>query len=88
MNLKLILTVWFVILIVCASSLICLRPQYLESTRLIRVHALEEPSILKKESRLLIQVWHVLVTILLWASISETYTGNAIRAFVTDLFTF
>eukprot|EP00984_Skeletonema_dohrnii_P026698 scaffold16088_cov122-Skeletonema_dohrnii-CCMP3373.AAC.1 len=77
--------VWFDILIVCASSL---RPQYLESTRLIRVHALEEPSILKRESRLLIQVWHVLVTILLWASISETYTGNAIRAFVTDLFTF
>mmetsp|Transcript_11649 Transcript_11649/g.17932 ORF Transcript_11649/g.17932 Transcript_11649/m.17932 type:complete len:239 (-) Transcript_11649:121-837(-) len=61
---------------------------YVEATRLIREQALEEPSILKRESRLGIQVWHVLVTILLWASISETYTANAIQTFVTDLFTF
>jgi hypothetical protein len=61
---------------------------YLEATRLIREQALAEPSILKIESRLGIQVWHLLVTLLLWASISETYTGNAIRQFVTDIFTF
>jgi len=61
---------------------------YVEATRLIREQALEEPSILKRESRLWIQVWHVLVTILLWASISETYTANAVRTFVTDIFTF
>mmetsp|Transcript_8560 Transcript_8560/g.10820 ORF Transcript_8560/g.10820 Transcript_8560/m.10820 type:complete len:239 (+) Transcript_8560:69-785(+) len=61
---------------------------YVEATRLIREQALEEPSILKIESRFGIQLWHVLVTILLWASISETYTANAIRTFVTDLFTF
>mmetsp|Transcript_11650 Transcript_11650/g.17934 ORF Transcript_11650/g.17934 Transcript_11650/m.17934 type:complete len:239 (-) Transcript_11650:124-840(-) len=61
---------------------------YVEATRLIREQALEEPSILKIESRFGIQLWHVLVTILLWASISETYTGNAVRTFVTDIFTF
>jgi len=61
---------------------------YVEATRLIREQALEEPSILKIESRFGIQLWHVLVTILLWASISETYTANAIQTFVTDLFTF
>lgn len=63
------------------------RSQYLEATRLIREQAIKEPSILKRESRFLIQVWHILVTVLLWASISETYTGNAIRQFVTDIFT-
>jgi len=59
---------------------------YVECTRLIREDALG--GILKKESRLGIQAWHILVTVLLWASISETYTGNAIQVFVTDVFTF
>mmetsp|Transcript_4301 Transcript_4301/g.7385 ORF Transcript_4301/g.7385 Transcript_4301/m.7385 type:complete len:94 (-) Transcript_4301:137-418(-) len=83
-----ILTVWFVVDCLCIFARFDLRPQYVEATRLIREQALEEPSILKIESRFGIQLWHVLVTILLWASISETYTANAIRTFVTDLFTF
>lgn len=62
--------------------------QYVEATRLIREQALAKPPIFKKDSRLGVQAWHILVTILLWSSISETYTGNAIRNVVTEIFTF
>jgi len=61
---------------------------YVDATLQIRRQALSEPPVLKIDSRLGIQAWHILVTVLLWASITETYTGNAIRTFVTDVFTF
>lgn len=71
----------------CTFALFLQRIQYIFAAILIREQALAEPPILKVENRLGIQVWHILVAVLLWASISETYTAGAIRQCFTDIFT-
>jgi hypothetical protein len=83
-----IVTVFFVINCVFAPLIFC--PQYVYATWVIRRQALADPPIFKPESRTFVQTWHILVTVLLWASITEKYTdtGKAIRDFVTNLFTF
>lgn len=61
---------------------------YTEATRKIRSEARADPPILANPSgRLGIQLWHSLVTIVLWADVSESYTGQAITNFLKDVFT-
>lgn len=61
---------------------------YTEATRKIRSEATSDPPILENPSgRLGVQLWHLTVVLILWADVSETYTGNAITNFVADVFT-
>jgi hypothetical protein len=63
---------------------------YTEATRKIRAEATSDPPILSDPSfggRLGTQVWHLLVVLVLWADVSESYTGNAITNFIKDVFT-
>ena len=61
---------------------------YSEATRKIRAEATSDPPILTNPSgRAGIQVWHCTVVLILWADVSESYTGNAITNFLKDVFT-
>jgi hypothetical protein len=63
---------------------------YTEATLKIRREATSDPPILANPSfggRLGIQLWHLTVVLVLWADVSESYTGNAITNFIKDVFT-
>jgi len=63
---------------------------YTEATRKIRAEATSDSPILSEPSfggRLGIQLWHLFVVLVLWADVSESYTGNAITNFIKDVFT-
>mmetsp|Transcript_1057 Transcript_1057/g.1847 ORF Transcript_1057/g.1847 Transcript_1057/m.1847 type:complete len:208 (+) Transcript_1057:249-872(+) len=57
---------------------------YTEATRKIRSEAMDD---ILQGDRLFIQLWHVLVVIVLWADVSESYTGQAITNFLKNIFT-
>ncbi|GFH55612.1 hypothetical protein CTEN210_12088 [Chaetoceros tenuissimus] len=59
---------------------------YAEATRKIRSEATSEPPVFSG-NRLGVQLWHVLVTIVLWADVSESFTGNFIETSLVKLFT-
>ena len=55
---------------------------YVSATLKIRREALADPPVFAKDSRVGIQAWHIFVAVLLWADVSESYTGHAIETFV------
>jgi hypothetical protein len=59
---------------------------YTEATRKIRVEATSEPPVFSG-NRLGVQLWHVLVTVVLWADVSESFTGNFIETSLVQVFT-
>ena len=52
----------------------------------IRAEATSEPPVFSG-NRLGVQLWHVLVAIVLWADVSESFTGNLIEKTLVKLFT-
>ena len=74
------------------STDLVLRDQYLawaifyaNATYMIYKQANMDPPVYAKDTRFGIQLWHVLVTIVLWANASESYTGHAISNAVANL---
>jgi len=59
---------------------------YTEATRKIRAEATSEPPVFDG-NRLAVQLWHILVVIVLWADVSESFTGNYIENSLVKLFT-
>ena len=58
---------------------------YANATYMIYKQANMDPPVYAKETRFGIQLWHVLVTVVLWANASESYTGHAISNAVANL---
>ena len=58
---------------------------YANATYMIYTQANMDPPVYAKDTRFGIQLWHVLVTVVLWANASESYTGHAISNAVANL---
>jgi hypothetical protein len=58
---------------------------YANATYNIYKQASMDPPVYAKDSRFGIQLWHVLVTVVLWADTSESYTGHAISNAIANL---
>lgn len=63
---------------------------YTDATLKIYREANSDPLIFRSgelKDRLFTQGWHLFVVLVLWADVSETYTGNAITNFIKGVFT-
>lgn len=58
---------------------------YTNATYNVWKQATSDPPVFVKESRVGVQAWHLICTLLLWADVSESYTGNAIAESVRRL---
>jgi hypothetical protein len=58
---------------------------YAFATYTIFVQANMEPPVYAKDSRFGIQLWHILVTVVLWADTSESFTGHAISNAIAQM---
>ena len=58
---------------------------YADAAYNIYKQARMDPPVYAKDTRFGIQLWHVLVTVVLWANASESYTGHAISNAVANL---
>ena len=58
---------------------------YADATYTIFKQARTDPPVYAKDSRFGIQSWHVFVTVVLWADVSESYTGHAISNTIRNI---